>query len=180
MKEIKQVNKKADEQAVKKEDKKKKRSLIGQIILAILIIIILLLSFQSCGRKDAPATSEYEQDVDDITEIDYSDRQEALDTIVEEGKMNINYSPKAVFEGKTSVLFNIKNIKNNHAPIVFSIYDENEECIYESKKIAPGFEMNYLELKKELKKGVHDCTIKIGYAEEGNVSSVFPLSIEVR
>ena len=49
-----------------------------------------------------------------------------------------------------------------------------------SKKIEPGYEMNSVELKTELEEGVHDCTIKIGYAEEGNVSSVFPLSIEVR
>lgn len=169
MKEIKQVKKK----------KKEKRSLIGQIILAILIIIILLLSFR-CGRSDTPTTAEYEKNVNAITEIDYSERQEAVDAIVEEGKMNVNYSPKAVFEGKNSVLFNVKNIKNNHAPIQFEIYDENDRCIYISKKIEPGYEMNSVELEEELSKGVHDCTIKIGYAEEGNVSSVFPLSIEVR
>ena len=169
MKEIKQV----------KKNKKEKRSLIGQIILAILIIIILLLSFR-CGRSDTPTTAEYEKNVNAITEIDYSERQEAIDAIVEDGKMNVNYSPKAVFEGKTSVLFNVKNIKNNHAPIQFEIYDENDRCIYTSKKIEPGYEMNSVELEEELSKGVHDCTIKIGYAEEGNVSSVFPLSIEVR
>ena len=169
MKEIKQV----------KKNKKEKRSLIGQIILAILIIIILLLSFR-CGRSDTPTTAEYEKNVNAITEIDYSERQEAIDAIVEEGKMNVNYSPKAVFEGKNSVLFNVKNIKNNHAPIQFEIYDENDRCIYTSKKIEPGYEMNSVELEEELSKGVHECSIKIGYAEEGNVSSVFPISIEVR
>lgn len=171
MKEIKQVK--------KDKENKKKRSLVGKIILAILIIIILLLSFR-CGHSKEQGVSEYETNVNAITEIEYSERQEAIDALVEEGKMNVNYSPKAVFEGKASVLFNIKNIKNNHAPIVFEIYDENDQCIYKSKKIEPGYEMNRIELEKELKKGVHECTIKIGYAEEGNVSSVFPLSIEVR
>lgn len=170
MKEIKQVK--------KDNEKKKKRILIIQVILAILLLILLLISFR-CGREDAPAT-EYEQNVNAITEIDHSEQQKAVDAIVEEGKMNVNYSPKAVFEGKTSVLFNVKNIKNNHAPIVFSIYDEDGNCIYESKKIEQGYEMSKIELDVELKKGVHDCAIKIGYAEEGNVSSVFPLSIEVR
>lgn len=169
MKEIKQV----------KKTKKEKRSLIGQIILAILIIIILLLSFR-CGRSNAPTTAEYEKNVNAITEIDYSERQEAIDAIVEEGKMNVNYSPKAVFKGKTSILFNVKNIKNNHAPIQFEIYDENDRCIYTSKKIEPGYEMNSVELEDELTKGVHECSIKIGYAEEGNVSSVFPITIEVK
>lgn len=171
MKEIKQVK--------KDKDNKKKRSLVGKIILAILIIIILLLSFR-CGHSKGQGVSEYETNVNAITEIDYSERQEAIDALVEEGKMNVNYSSKAVFEGKASVLFNIKNIKNNHAPIVFEIYDENDQCIYISKKIEPGYEMNRIELETELEKGVHDCTIKIGYAEEGNVSSVFPLSIEVK
>ena len=164
-----------------KKDKKKqgKRSLIVQIILAILLLIILLISFR-CGRSNAPAGGEYEKNVNAITEIDYSERQEAIDAIVEEGKMNVNYSPKAVFEGKTSVLFNVKNIKNNHAPIRFEIYDENDNCIYVSKKIEPGYEMNSVELETELEQGVHECSIKIGYAEEGNVSSVFPITIEVK
>lgn len=171
MKEMKQVKK--DNQG------KKKRILVGQVMLAILLLILLLFSFR-CGRDDAPAVAEYEQNVNAITEIDYSERQEAVDTIVEEGKMNVNYSPKAVFEGKTSVIFNVKNIKNNHAPIQFSIYDENKGCIYTSKKIEPGYEINSIELERDLEKGVHECSIKIGYAEEGNVSSVFPISIEVR
>lgn len=171
MKEIKQVK--------KDKEKKKKRILISQVMLAILLIILLLISFR-CGREDAPAVTEYEQNVNAITEIDHSEQQKAVDAIVEEGKMNVNYSPKAVFDGKTSVLFNVKNIKNNHAPIVFSIYDEDGNCIYESKKIEQGYEMSKIELETELGKGIHDCSIKIGYAEEGNVSSVFPLSIEVR
>jgi hypothetical protein len=138
-----------------------------------------LLSFR-CGRSDTPTTAEYEKNVNAITEIDYSERQEAIDAIVEEGKMNVNYSPKAVFEGKTSVLFNVKNIKNNHAPIQFEIYDENDRCIYTSKQIEPGYEMNRVELEKELPKGIHECSIKIGYAEEGNVFSLFPITIEVK
>ena len=171
MKEIKQV----------KKDKKAKKIFgrMMQVLLALILIIILLCCFR-CGRGDAPANGEYEENVNAITEIDYSERQEAVDTIVEKGKMNVNYSPKAVFEGKDSVLFNVKNIKNNHAPIVFTIYDENETCIYESKKIQPGYEMNSIRLEEQLSSGIHDCSIKIGYAEEGNVSSVFPLSIEVR
>jgi hypothetical protein len=94
--------------------------------------------------------------------------------------MNVNYSAKAIFEGSMSETFNIKNIKNNHHPIVFEIFDETGECVYVSKKIEPGYEMNQIELEKELSKGTHECKIKVGYAEEGNVSSAFPLTIEVR
>ena len=147
--------------------------------MVIGLILFFVLAFIVTGNKEKNI-SEYEERVNKITEIDYAERQRLVNTIVEEGTMNVNYSSKAVFQGKTSELFNIKNIENNHYPIVFEIFDENEECIYESKKIKPGFEMNSIELEKELSKGIHECKIKIGYAEEGNVSSVFPLTIEVR
>lgn len=162
-----------------KEKKSERRSFARELLLVVLVLILLLLCF-SCGRQVAPATAKYEKKVNAITRMDYSERQKAVDTIVEEGKMNVNYSPQAVFEGKKSVLFNVKNIENNHAPIVFEIYDEKEQLIYTSKQIEPGYEMNAVELEQQLEHGVHQCTIKIGYAEEGNVSSVFPLSIEVR
>ena len=55
-----------------------------------------------------------------------------------------------------------------------------KEDIYESKKIEPGYEMNQIELEKELSKGVHECKLIVGYAEEGNVSSAFPITIEVK
>lgn len=31
-----------------------------------------------------------------------------------------------------------------------------------------------------LNKGTHECKLKVGYAEEGNVSSAFPITIEVK
>ena len=46
--------------------------------------------------------------------------------------------------------------------------------------IEPGFEINKIELQKELPKGLHECSIKIGYANVGNISSVFPITIEVK
>lgn len=124
--------------------------------------------------------SEYEKSVNKIEEIDYSKQQELLDAIVEKGKMNVNYSTRAVFNGTQSELFNIKNIKNNHYPIVFELLDEKGDTIYVSKKIEPGYEMNSIELEKELTEGMHECQIKVGYAEEGNVFSVFPITIEVK
>lgn len=169
-------------------NKNKKRSMIGKIILAILIIIILLLGYRCSVRPDDEKTGketnitalEYEEDIDAITEIDISGRQEAVNAKVEEGMMNVNYSPKAVFHGKVSESFNVKNIKNNHGPIVFELFDEKGESIYQSKMIKQGYEMNCIELNRELKKGTHDCTIKVKYAEGGNVVTAFPITIEVK
>ncbi len=159
--------------------KKKRKHVVVTSVLVLIIIVLAILGFR-CSLKENAAVTEFEQNVNEITEIDYSERQEAINAIVEEGKMNVNYSSKAIFEGRKSVLFNIKNIKNNHAPIIFEILDEDGECIYQSKKIEQGYEMNCIELEKELSKGIHECKIKIRYANEGNVASAFPLSVEVR
>lgn len=163
---------------MKKEKEKKKKS--GKIwVLVILVILLILLLFQ-CHRKGKPSEGTFEQHVNVITEIDDSNRQEELNAKVEEGKININYSSKARFKGTTSTNFNLKNIKNNHYPIVFEIFDEDGESIFLSQAIKPGYEMNQIELTKELEKGTHDCKVKIGYTQEGNVAAVFPIQIEVK
>ena len=165
------------EKTKKKKNKKKKSGKIW--VLLLLVILLILLLFQ-CHRKSKQSVGMYEENVNAITEIDYSNRQEALDAIVEEGKININYSSKATFKGTVSTSFNLKNIKNNHYPIIFEIFDEEGESIYLSQKIKPGYEMNQIELTKDLSKGIHDCKVKIGYAEDGNVATVFPIQIEVK
>ncbi len=165
------------------EEKKKKeqRLLLKTFVLVMSILCFLFLSIQLVRvNKTAKKNVQYETNLNRITEIDYSKQQEALDTIVEEGKMNVNYSSHAIFKGKVSEKFNIKNISNNHYPIEFELYDENDNCIYTSKMIKPGYEMNDIELDKKLSTGEHSCKLRVGYTEEGNVSSVFPITIEVR
>lgn len=155
-----------------------KKHIIVYVGICVFFLLFMAVACHSCGQE--LAVSEYEDNVNQIEAIDASKRQAELNAIVEEGKMNVNYSAKAIFDGSMSETFNIKNIKNNHHPIVFEIFDETGECVYVSKKIEPGYEMNQIKLDKELSKGSHECKIKVGYAEEGNVSSAFPLTIEVR
>ena len=157
---------------------KEVRKRVKHAVICLVAAAALFTLAYSCASE--PVISVYETNVNRITEIDYSKRQAELDALVEEGKMNVNYLSKAIFQGKVSRQFNIKNIQNNHHPIIFQIYDESGECIYTSNRIEPGYEMNQIELQKELSKGTHKCKIQVGYAEEGNVSSAFPLTIEVR
>lgn len=169
-----------------KQDKKRKGTV--KILLAVLLILILLFVYQCTTRKEqnnpkqssGNIATEYEDGVDAITEIDISERQAAVDKAVAEGMMHVNYLPETVFEGTNSKSFNVKNVKNNHGPIQFTIYDEHKKLIYESKLIAPGYEMNAIKLTKELEKGSHECTIKVRYAKEGALVSAFPIKIEVR
>lgn len=154
-----------------------KKSKIFKIISCLVVVgIISIGSFMLLHKEK----SEYEVAVDKITEIDYAERQEQLNQVVEDGMMNVQYSLSCEFDGKVSTSFNVKNIENNKYPIVFRLMDEDGSVIYESAKIERGYELNAIELNKELSKGTHDCKIEIGYAEEGNVSSIFPITIEVK
>lgn len=158
---------------------KKDKIIIG--ILSVALVSTLSVSgYVGYKHFSSKEVSEYETRVNEITEIDYSKRQEELDQIVEDGMMNVQYSLYATFEGKVSTSFNVKNIKNNKHALAFKLLDENKEVIYESKKIELGYEINSIELDKELAPGVHECYIQIGYVGEGNVSSIFPISLEIK
>ena len=169
------------------EKNNKQNSSTTKIILVVVIVLLISLLARcavSCQQRKfvndvEDFVTEFEENVDAITEIEDAMRQEAVNAAVEEGMMHVNFSTKAYFDGKTSTKFNIKNIENNHDDIVFEIFDENEESIYKSKKIAPGYEMNCIELDKKLPKGRHECSIKIRYAVEGQVSTVFPIILIV-
>ena len=171
----------------KNKDNNNKSNQTTKIILVVLIILIVSLLARcavSCQQRKMvnemeEYVTEFEENVDAITEIEDSMRQEAVNAAVEEGMMHVNFSPKAYFDGKTSIKFNIKNIENNHDDIVFEIFDENRESVYKSKKIAPGYEMNCIELDKKLPTGRHECAIQIQYAVEGQVSTVFPIILIV-
>lgn len=155
-----------------------KKDKIAIVILSVALLISssIIISTRINGNNE----SAYESAVNEIVEIDYSERQEKLDQIVEDGMINIQYSLSASFDGKISTNFNVKNIKNNKHPIKFILFDENGEEIYKSKKIDLGYEINSIELDKELSSGVHEGHIQIGYDEEGNVSSIFPITLQVK
>lgn len=169
------------------EKNNKLNSSTTKIILVVAIVILISLLTRctvSCQQRKMvnemeDFVTEFEENVNAITEIEDAMRQEAVNAAVEEGMMHVNFSTKAYFDGKTSTKFNIKNIENNHDDIVFEIFDEDGISIYKSKKIAPGYEMNCIKLDKELPKGRHECTIEIQYAVEGHVATVFHIVIEV-
>lgn len=156
-------------------EKKVKKAIYTLIFLLFMISIIWGFLYW----KSQTSMNEYEKNINKISEIDYSSRQEMLNQAVEEGMINIQYSIGAKFKGKISESFNVKNSLNNHHPIVFEIFDTFGNSVYKSKLIEPGYEINTIELTKELPQGINHCSIKIGYATSGNVASVFPITIEV-
>lgn len=156
--------------------KENKNMIIG-ICIGILLVLLCFTCYKAFKK---PELTEYEKNVNAITEISEEDRQEQINQIVEDGQINIQYSLGAVFNGKKSESFNVKNIENNKDSIKFTLYDENDKIIYESKEIERGYEVNSIELDKGLSNGIHNCKISIGYVNEGNVYSTFPITIEVK
>ena len=71
-----------------KAKKKNKNIILG--VIGFLMRLFVVIMGHSCEPE--LAISEYETNVNQITEIDTSKRQEELNAIVEEGKMNVNYS----------------------------------------------------------------------------------------
>ena len=99
------------------EKNNKQNSSTTKIILAVVIILLISLLARcavSCQQRKMvnemeDFVTEFEENVDAITEIEDAMRQEAVNAAVEEGMMHVNFSTKAYFKGKTSTKFNIKN-----------------------------------------------------------------------
>lgn len=154
---------------------KRKRNVLLSIS-ALMIIMVVGVYFIVNSNKEV---SEFEDGVNKITEMSLEDQKAALDKIVEDGMMNVQYTTHAIFDEKVSTTFNIKNIENNHYPITFDIVLEDGTVVYESNKIGLGYELSKIELTEALSSGIYNAKIKIGYASEGNISSVFPITLEV-
>lgn len=165
-------------------NKKDSKGKIRKIIISILILLLLLSIGIGIGyfinKQNKEKDLEFEKQVDKIVEMSDEDMQAALNQIVEDGMINIQYQTGAVFDTKgRSKSFNVKNIENNKDSISFILYDEKDNIIYESKAIERGYEINDIQLEKPLSKGNHECKIQIGYVSKGNVKSTFPISIKV-
>lgn len=150
-----------------------KKKIISLSLVAFLLVLVGYVSYNLSPK------SVYEQSVNRVTKMDISERQAHVDKIVEDGMMNVNYTTSITMKDGVFEDFNIKNIENNKHPIKFKVLSEDNDLLFESGLIELGYEMNGLRLLKSLDKGVHNCRILIGYAEEGNVESSFPLVLVV-
>ena len=148
---------------------KKKLSLL--ILVLILIIAAGFFIWQN-------VSSEYENSID-ISGLTKQEIQDAVNKNVKDGEINVQYSLNASFNGDKADNFLVRNIDANKGDILFTIYDENGNSVYESKKVKRGQEVRDITLDKSLSKGKHECSIQIGYVDAGNVTSAFPINVTV-
>lgn len=167
-------------QAVKKNGAQKGKNKTSVMIIAVLLLIIVGMGVGGYLYLNQEEPDPFEQEMNRITEIPEEDRQAAIDQIVEENMINVAYAAECTFEGRNSLGFIVRNIENNHHPMVFEIFDEEGESIFVSEPIEPGYEMTSVTLGKDLSQGTHQCTIRIGYEGMSNVVNTFPLTIVVK
>lgn len=151
--------------------------LLGLLLLLAVAAVAVTVHFVS---GEGRVQSNFQGEMNRIAAIPDEDKQAAVNQLVEDNEINISYASKITMTGANSDVFNVRNIENNHHPIVFEIFDEEGNSIYVSKPISPGYEMTSIALDEPLATGVHNCRIKIGYEGEGNVSSYFPMEITVQ
>ena len=148
-------------------------------VIALLILLVVLLLLRPWETKSKGNTGQLIESVNQIVEMPDEDKQAAINELVAENEINISYETHPIFVGDTSKNFRVRNIPNNHYPIVFKLYDENGKLIYESDLIDPGYEVLGISLDRTLELGEHKMSINIGYYGEGNVQSTFPIIVTV-
>ena len=67
-------------------------------------------------------------------------------------------------------------INSTGCELISKEYKNNTTPLKVRCKCGNIFETTY----QNIQKGTHQCKLKVGYAEEGNVSSAFPITIEVK
>lgn len=169
---------------INKIDKINKNNKIKIAIICLMLILITIfgLLIYNNGNSDSKTTNNienYNGNYSKITKISEEDKQSCKNQIVEDGMININYQTNVTFNSTESINFKVTNIEQNKYPIKFELIDENGDTIYMSDEIPQGYECTEIKLEKEHKKGSFEWQIKIGYVTGGNVSSIFPINVEI-
>ena len=147
----------------------KKYKIILSLVLVVVIAIAGFFVYQHFF-------SDAYEDSMDISGLTKQEIQDMINQQVKDSEINVQYELNAVFKDKESESFMVRNIKANHGDIVFTVFDEDGNELYQSKKLRRGQEVRHITLKKSLPKGKYKLQIQIGYAKSGNVASVFPLN----
>ena len=151
----------------------------GRLYKSVIVGLVVVVTFTGVFAYMHFSKDDFNANAIEISQMDKDEIAELLNQQVEEGKINVQYQMNSVFCGRVSEDFLVRNIENNHHPIVFKIYDEDEHMIYKSHELDRGYEIKDITLDKALPKGKHNCKIEISYVTDGNVKSRFPLTVNV-
>ncbi|MBO0461414.1 MULTISPECIES: hypothetical protein [Enterococcus] len=140
-------------------DKRKKQIII--ILVLLLLLIVGWLAYQHFfPEKPEPVTlvsGEFLPDGKDAQRISEDELAELAQTAADRSKFNLMISPEATFNHRTlQGELMIKNPLENGHPINVEIRKKsNDELVYTSGAIQPGYEIKEVTLEQSLEKGEH-------------------------
>ncbi|WP_181055307.1 hypothetical protein [Enterococcus mundtii] len=141
-------------------DQKRKKQIIIIFILLLLIIAGWLLYRHFSQETPEPVTlvsGEFLPDGKDAQRISEEELSELAQTAADRSKFNLMISPEATFDHRTlQGELMIKNPLENGHPINVEIRKKsNDELVYTSGAIQPGYEIKEVTLEQSLEKGEH-------------------------
>lgn len=157
-------------QEQEQNNKKKKRNKI--ITFIIMLLLLLLLLTRCCSSCSNMTPSDISQG-----EIEWNqprasrDLQAEIDKAVEQGMFNVFMNTNVVFkDGNSKGNMMIQNIDTNVYPMYVEIYN-NDNLLYKSDIIDPGYKIEEAKLDTVLSKGTYDCTAYF-YVTDSNKQEV--------
>ncbi len=140
-----------DEPQSQEQNNKKKNKIIVVVIVFLLLLSLLVYYFFS-----------YRSDVLQ-GEIDWNqpkasrDLQAEIDRAVEQGMFNVFMNTNIIFQdGNSKGNVMIQNVNTNLYPMYVEIYN-NDDLLYKSDIIEPGYKIEEAKLDTLLSKGIYDC-----------------------
>lgn len=130
------------------ETKDTKKKSILKWIIAIIIIIVLLLLLRSCGSNDYNVITQ-----GDIASTSRKTSEE-LDQIAQEGMFTTFLNKNIAIDKNNVANILVKNDKNNKYNAVVEYYLD-EELVYKTEEISPGYKQEQAKMEYNFPKGTH-------------------------
>lgn len=145
------------------EEDKKKKSRLLLLLLLLLFAIAGGLGYYFFSNQTEPiqvVSGDYLPDTKDAKKMTDKEIKEAEQKVVDDSKFNMVIKSEAVFEnGDSEGSLYIQNPIQNSYPINVEIHlDSNNELVYSSGAMEPGYEINGARLDKKLAKGEYPAT----------------------
>lgn len=150
------------EQEKERRNKCDEKSNTLLVVIGILAIIIILLLLKSCSgadnveRGDIQFSSSGEIVQGEIELMNQEVIQRKVNETVEKGMFQVFMNTKIKVDNQNEMNVKIQNSQNNNYDC-YVIITMNEQTIYKSGVISPGYKLEYDTLPINLDAGTHDC-----------------------
>ncbi len=149
--------------------KKKNKKILIIIIVVLAGLVAGLIGYLVCLQPQPEEVREQKQlqaeknaQLGIIPGMSDDEIEQRLNEKVAEGMLNVSVNPNPVFEnGKSEGNLRIENIPgNNYAVTVTVILDDDNEVVYESGLIDPGYFVENVTLQKNLAAGQYPALVR--------------------